>query len=128
MKIFTLSEANETLATIVPMVHEIRRRYLEIQELKPAAKAASDASSHGGGMAGGSRYVSALYETGRLMARLAELGVEVRDPERGLIDLPSMKDGRVVFLCWQIGEGDKIDWWHETYAGFDGRQPIDRRL
>jgi len=27
-------------------------------------------------------------------------------------------------LCWQLGEGDSIEWWHDMEAGFAGRQPI----
>jgi hypothetical protein len=35
-----------------------------------------------------------------------------------------MREGRVVLLCWQLGEGDQIGWWHEQEAGFAGRQPL----
>jgi hypothetical protein len=35
-----------------------------------------------------------------------------------------MKNGRVVLLCWQLGEDDEIEWWHETDAGFAGRQRL----
>jgi hypothetical protein len=41
-----------------------------------------------------------------------------------LIDFPAMRDGRVVLLCWQLGEGEKIEWWHEVEEGFAGRQPL----
>jgi hypothetical protein len=26
-----------------------------------------------------------------------------------------------VLLCWQIGEGDCVEWWHDVDAGFAGR-------
>jgi hypothetical protein len=29
-----------------------------------------------------------------------------------------------VLLCWQMGEGDQLEWWHEIEAGFAGRQPL----
>jgi hypothetical protein len=29
-----------------------------------------------------------------------------------------------VLLCWQLGEGDRIEWWHEVEDGFTGRQPL----
>jgi hypothetical protein len=35
-----------------------------------------------------------------------------------------MREGRVVLLCWQLGEGDRIEWWHDLETGFSGRQPI----
>jgi hypothetical protein len=53
---------------------------------------------------------------------LKELGVESKGPQ-GLVDFPSMQDGRIVYLCWQLGEPE-ISWWHELEAGFSGRQPL----
>ena len=47
----------------------------------------------------------------------------MKDPERGLIDFYHERDGQVVYLCWQLGEPD-IEWWHDTEAGFAGRQPL----
>jgi hypothetical protein len=32
-------------------------------------------------------------------------------------------DGRVVYLCWKIGEPE-VAFWHELDAGFAGRQPL----
>lgn len=54
---------------------------------------------------------------------LRELGVEPKYGPEGLVDFPSLIDGRVVFLCWKIGEPE-ITCWHEIDAGFRGRQPL----
>jgi hypothetical protein len=35
-----------------------------------------------------------------------------------------MREGRIVLLCWQLGEPDEIEYRHETEAGFAGRQPL----
>ena len=43
--------------------------------------------------------------------------------EPGLVDFPSLREGREVYLCWREGE-DQIDFWHEVDAGFAGRQPL----
>lgn len=55
---------------------------------------------------------------------LAELGVEVKDYERGLMDFPGEREGRSVYLCWQLGEPE-VRFWHELDAGYQGRQPLD---
>jgi hypothetical protein len=57
------------------------------------------------------------------VARIDEIGISLRDIERGLIDFPALVTGRQVWLCWQIGEAD-IRYWHELDAGFGGRRPI----
>lgn len=54
---------------------------------------------------------------------LRELGVEPKNPPEGLIDFPSLMDGRVVYLCWKLGEPE-VQHWHELDAGFLGRQPL----
>lgn len=54
---------------------------------------------------------------------LRDLGVEPKYGPEGLVDFPSLIDGRVVFLCWKIGEPE-ITCWHEIDAGFRGRQPL----
>jgi hypothetical protein len=62
----------------------------------------------------------------RLQALIEELdgiGVELKGVDDGLVDFPSNREGRVVCLCWRLGE-DTIAWWHETDAGFAGRQPL----
>lgn len=54
---------------------------------------------------------------------LRALGAEPKSLTEGLVDFPSMMDGRLVHLCWKLGE-DEVMHWHELDAGFDGRQPL----
>ena len=44
-------------------------------------------------------------------------------PDRGLVDFPSLRDGREVYLCWDDGEPD-IGFWHELDAGYPGREEL----
>ena len=124
MKLFTIEEANELLPTLRRTLETIKRLYETLAELRDDAKAAARASEGGGGMAGGDRYVKALYDVGRLTTELHESGIQLKDYSRGLIDFPCMRDGRIILLCWQLGEGEKIEWWHDVDAGFVGRKPI----
>ncbi len=124
MKLFTVSEANALLPEMAPRLESIRRLYSTVEEMRTEARAAASASDFGGGMEGGSTYVNTLYKVGKLTTEIHEMGVELKDHTRGLIDFPCMRAGRVVLLCWQLGEGDEIEWWHETDAGFAGRQRL----
>jgi hypothetical protein len=56
--------------------------------------------------------------------RIQQLGIVVRDILSGLIDFPSLREGRIIQLCWRRGEPLEIRWWHEVEAGFAGRQPF----
>jgi len=125
MKTFTLSEANELIPVVRPKLDRLRRLYEKLGTLRQDARAAASAGeSGGGGMREGSNYVKLLYEIGRITAEIGALGVQLKDYSRGLIDFPSLRDGRIVLLCWQLGETDQIEWWHETETGYAGRKPI----
>ena len=54
---------------------------------------------------------------------LDELGVEPKGAVQGLVDFPCLMDGRIVYLCWQLGEAEVL-FWHELEAGFAGRQKL----
>ena len=59
-----------------------------------------------------------------LIEELEELGVELKGIEDGLVDFRSLREGRIVYLCYRLDE-DTIAYWHELDTGFAGRQPLD---
>lgn len=124
MKIFTVEEANALIPHVRKTLERIQKLYARVGDLRESAKEAAGASEFGGGMEGGTEYVKTLYEVGKLTTDLHSLGVQLKDYSRGLVDFPSLRDDRIVLLCWQIGEGDEIEWWHEVETGFAGRKPL----
>ena len=124
MKLFTIDEANAMLPELRTKLEQIQKLYAGISEMRDQARAAAAASEFGGGMEGGSGYVHSLYEIGKITTEINDAGVQLKDYTRGLIDFPMIRGGRIVLLCWQLGEGDEIEWWHDTDAGFAGRQPL----
>lgn len=126
MKLFTVEEANELLPVIRPKLEKIKRNYAQTTSLREAVKTAAAVAveSGGGGLKSGTNYVKSLYDIGRLTTELQEMGVQLKDYSRGLIDFPTMRAGKLVLLCWQLGEAEQIEWWHEVEAGFAGRKRI----
>ncbi len=125
MKLFTVEEANALLPSVRGIVRRVQRAYGRVSKAQEAAQAAAaGAAQGGGGMPGGSDYVLALTALAEAAGELEALGVQLKDYARGLIDFPAMREGRVVLLCWQMGEGDELEWWHDLEAGFSGRQPL----
>ncbi len=124
MRLFTVEEANDLLPGVKATLEKIQRHYTTLGGYRESARAAAVASEFGGGMRGGAVYVKALYEIGKLTTELHESGVQLKDYSRGLIDFPCMREGRVVLLCWQLGDTERIEWWHEIEAGFAGRKPL----
>lgn len=125
MKLFTVKEANSLLPNVRPIVHKIQRAHRRLVTQQTAAKLAAEGAEHGGGgLPDGSRYAQLLLDLSVGAGELETLGIQLKDYGHGLIDFPSMRDGRVVLLCWKADEGDNIEWWHDVEAGFAGRQPL----
>jgi hypothetical protein len=125
MKLFTIEEANSLLPSVRPIVKSIQRSHRRVISFQTTAKhAAEGAESGGGGMTRGPQYARLLIDLSMGAGKLESLGVQLKDYSQGLIDFPSMRDGRVVLLCWKADEGDQLEWWHDVEAGFAGRQPL----
>ena len=52
------------------------------------------------------------------------LGAYVKDPESGLVDFYTWRDGDLAFLCWRMDEPD-LTTWHGLHEGLVGRKPLD---
>lgn len=125
MKLFTTQEANALLPAVRIILAKIQRAHRKLSRYRDEARKASEAADQGGGgINDGVAYAAILTELTVQLAQLDSLGVQLKDFERGLIDFPSLRDGRIVLLCWQLGEGDEIEWWHDVEAGFAGRTPL----
>jgi len=48
----------------------------------------------------------------------------VKDLDRGLVDFPSLKGDKEVFLCWEQDEDD-IQFWHDLDSGYAGRERLE---
>jgi hypothetical protein len=125
MKVFSLHEANALIPEVRAILIKLRATYSGIVKMQRDAQHAAQGAEHGGGgMARGSRYIILLEQLAAGASKLDSLGVQIKDYQRGLIDFPSWREGKIVLLCWQLGEGDEVGWWHEIDAGFAGRQPL----
>ncbi len=131
MRLYTIEEARGILPTVVPLLEELRRTFTSLRAMQAAM--ASDSR----GATGDGALLANAWETGdgrdeveRLnrelraaATRLDRLGIELKDPDRGLIDFYSDRSGETVFLCYLLGEPD-LAWWHRIADGFAGRRPL----
>ena len=125
MKLFTVEEANSLLPSVRPIVKAIQKAHRRVLSFQQAAKEAAQGAEYGGGgLADGGQYAQLLIDLSLQASQLESLGIQLKDYRQGLIDFPSMRDGRVVLLCWKADEGDQVEWWHDVEAGFGGRQPL----
>src|SRR5436190_18409529 len=110
MKLFSVEEANALLPTVRAILRKIQRAHARLRADEDDAKqAAEGAERGGGGMDGGPAYAAALINLTARVGELEALGIQLKDFSRGLIDFPSLRDGEIVLLCWQLGEGDEVE-------------------
>ncbi len=120
---YTLDEASELLPGVVELLGRLRSARDRLGD-NEAREALSEAGPTNGGGNPGRTVSEGFLDLRESVAQLEALEVQVRDLDRGLIDFPSLRDGREVYLCWEEGE-DAIRFWHEPGAGFAGRRPLD---
>ena len=69
----------------------------------------------------------AEYLLNLLIDELQQIGVELKDFEKGLVDFPAVHLNREISLCWHSGETN-VHTWHEVDAGYAGRQDVTMLL
>ena len=130
MILFTLEQAEAMLPQVRDELLAMQSCKREVDELRGSFEQAAHKSAGNGhvqdedSLAGKRRRAEALVEQiNERLARVNEWGVELKGIDEGLIDFPSRRERRIVYLCWRLGE-DCISWWHEIDTGFAGRQPL----
>ena len=119
---YSVEQANAALGWVVERVERLRAAQRRLTDAEARAALEAAAPTNGGGDPG--RVVSeGFLELREALEELKEREVVLRDLERGLVDFPSLREGREVYLCWEEGETD-IRWWHDLDAGHAGRQPL----
>jgi hypothetical protein len=121
--LFTLEEANALLAEIRPIVGEMLSARNEILTLRPSLEGMLEKMIGNGGSRQAGELLEAFERLRSAVVRIQARGVIVKDIQSGLLDFPSIREGRTVFLCWQYDEPG-VTFWHELDAGFAGRKPI----
>jgi hypothetical protein len=130
VKIFTLEEAEQLLSRVRDIIlgaQEAVRRIVQIQDALSVLE-----------VVGGNDPKSPEYEGFRQkeqelgaaastyedrLDELQKLGCVLKDLNHGIVDFYGSKEGRLIFLCWRLGES-AIGFWHELDAGIAGRRPV----
>lgn len=132
LKVFTAGEANRLLPELTELItriqahqEEILTKEVEIDALEmvhPAAGEGKPAPEVEREVDVYNQCISQFYS---MIDQVHELGCHLKDVETGLVDFYTVHEGRVVYLCWKLGEKE-VGHWHEIGRGFAYRQPIIR--
>ena len=116
IKYFTHSEAKKTLPLVKQIVKDI---------LKTAGEMRPLAESLGNNAENDSRIIKMMDNINEYLKEIEDLGCYYKDWNFsiGLVDFPSVIQGREVLLCWRSDE-DEITYYHNMEAGYQGRKLI----
>jgi hypothetical protein len=132
---FTLDEAQ----SLLPVLESLLRAAIDGKKLMEEVEAEMQALNHRVFLNGGTHVdvvsvarrkaerTKAEQRAKDALAEIDSIGVQVKDLDIGLLDFPCQVEGRIVLLCWRMGE-PSITHWHSTDEGFAGRKPIDERI
>lgn len=123
-RVFSLFEANQLIPQLQSQLSTVQQGKAVLLRTREEVRKASANASLGGGTPVGIHYVKSLQDISTNLHAIHELGVVVKDIDLGLCDFPHVRDGRVVYLCWQLGEKE-IRWWHEVTTGYKDRCPLE---
>lgn len=118
--VFDHERAEATLPMLRELLPRLRRSRRAL--IESSARIADAVQADGGGVAG-SDWFDVQRSLRADLTLLADQGILLRDPEMGLVDFPSEREGKRVFLCWKLGE-ERIAWFHEERAGLSNRKPL----
>lgn len=129
-RFFTVAEANATLPLVKAIASDLARLSRDVTERRERLSML---------MGGRDREAHDLYseelaqiedelerdgeQLQEYVEELRQLGVEPKNGPEGLVDFPTVIDGRPAYLCWKLGEAE-ILYWHDLDAGFAGRQSL----
>ncbi len=122
-KHFSVEEARALLPTLRRLFQEAQHAQRELARREDAL---AKRLSQTGGDVGGAETGAMMRWLLRLtvcLRHITDTGIVLKDMERGLVDFPHIRNGREVFLCWELDEED-IEFWHDTDTGYAGRERL----
>ncbi len=135
-KQFTVALANRTLPLVRAIVGDIVTLYRDVTERRSRLDALKGRKGKAAQLRDDpyrEEVVQVERDLDKDVARLQEyveelhdIGIELKDPQVGLVDFPTEIDGKTAFLCWQLGESE-VQFWHSKEAGYANREPLTNR-
>jgi hypothetical protein len=119
---FSVEQANAALGWVAERLDRLRAAHERLTDEEARAALGAAAPTNGGG-APGLVVSDGFLALQSALRELQEMEIVLRDLDRGLVDFPSVREDREVYLCWEEGE-DEIGFWHELDAGHAGRQSL----
>ncbi|MFC0431782.1 DUF2203 domain-containing protein [Kutzneria buriramensis] len=119
MGLFTIEQAREELAALMPVLDELVALRADAAELA-ASLAPGGRPTPLGGLP---EWKASQARLDELMTVVQQTGAELKGLAPLLVDFPADLDGVPVLLCWLEGDRE-LAWYHREDLGFAGRRRL----
>jgi len=121
---FTIAQANQVLPTIIKKFDDALDKKNVVakidQELQSSLSTNNKLEDY---ITLKQKLNSAITKLYQALEDLESTGVVLKSLDEGLLDFPSKRFDKEIWLCWKHGETE-IKFWHDQDSGFQGRKPI----
>ena len=134
LRTFTIEEANRLIPELTTLILELQAKQEEVFDLEVQIDAQElIENSHKGNLP--SKALKHLLESHHtcvgefyaVVERIHQHGCLLKDVQLGLVDFYAVLNGKVIYLCWQLGE-EKVAHWHEVGKGYTNREALPQNL
>ena len=125
---FTPEEVEALIPTLTDLVERLQSAHAEAESRRARMKAEEDRVAFSGGgifdQAGWRKDRDGGVERAhKAIEGIHDVGGTPKDAKLGLVDFPTVRNGRVVNLCWKHGE-TRVTWWHGMDEGWAARKAL----
>ncbi len=130
IKVFTVEEAKGVIPRLTELLQELQSKResitaqeveIDTLELVTEQKEGQPSNILAASVEKYNHTVARFYA---IIDEVQATGCFLKDIDLGLVDFYTLYQGRVVYLCWRLGEKE-IQFWHEVGRGYSYRQPIE---
>ena len=115
---YTIAEAREALAALLPRLDEIVELRADTAELAAAVTSGAPTT-----LGGTPEFKAAQARLDEKLTELQDEDLQLKGLAPLLLDFPAEIDGTPVLLCWLEGDRE-LSWYHRLDLGFAGRRPL----
>lgn len=130
LRLFSVKEANQMLPKVRDFIHRVHDGIYEIEKMEVEIDALEIIAECENKDVVPSRLADNIGEYNEKVQTLNTLldefnrtGCLLKDVRLGLVDFPSLREGKIIYLCWKLGEPEVL-YWHDLNSGYASRQTI----
>lgn len=130
VKLFSVKEANQMLPKVRDFlrqahdgIYDMEKLEVEIDAMEILAECEKQDEIPQKIAAEIEKYNKKVQKLNAELDDFSRTGCLLKDVRLGLVDFPSLREGRLIYLCWKLGEPE-VMYWHDLNSGYAARQNI----